>query len=112
MIKLPKKLNIILSIISLSFVVFGSAAAYNNNYMLPQTNEISAVSAQGSFGNINLMTKAEFAELPGIGNTLAERIVEYRNKNGSFSSAEEIMEVRGIGKGKFEKLKDIIYTSR
>lgn len=58
--------------------------------------------------NINTATAAQLTELPGIGDKLAERIVAYREANGPFSSIEEIMEVDGIGEGKFADLKDRI----
>ena len=112
MTKRLSKLNLILSVLSLCFIVIGSAMAHNNDFLKPKASEISTVSAQGTFGNINLMTKEEFAELPGIGDTLAERIVKYRNEHGNFVSPEQIMEIKGIGKGKFEEIKEIIYASR
>ena len=111
MIKPSSKLNLILSVLSLCLVVAGSAMTCRNDFLRPKASEISTVSAQGTFGNINLMTKDEFAERPGIGSTLAERIVEYRDEHGNFTSPEQIMEVKGIGEGKFGKIKDIIYTS-
>ena len=46
--------------------------------------------------------------LPGIGEDLAGRIIDYRNVHGPFKSIEEIMEVRGIGDGTFNKTKDKI----
>ena len=45
--------------------------------------------------------------LPGIGSSTADKIIEYRNKQ-QFSSIEDIMNVSGIGEGKFNKLKDLI----
>lgn len=112
MIKFSSKINYIMCAVSLCAVLLGSIAAYSNDFLLPEADSISTVSAQGTFGNINLMTKEEFAELPGIGEKLAARIVEYRKSNGNFDSPEQIMEVKGIGKARFEKIKDIIYTSR
>lgn len=50
----------------------------------------------------------ELAQLPGIGEELARRIVEYRAENGPFEAVEEIMEVSGIGEGKFTALEDRI----
>ena len=58
--------------------------------------------------DINTATAEELAGLPGIGEALAERIVAYRTEHGPFTSPEEIMEVSGIGPGKFEGLKDRI----
>lgn len=54
--------------------------------------------------DLNSATEEELAELPGIGEELARRIVEYRTENGPFESAEDIMEVSGIGEGKFAVL--------
>jgi comEA protein len=58
--------------------------------------------------NINTATAAELDELPGIGAVLAERIVAYREEHGSFQSKEELMEVSGIGEGKYSELMDLI----
>jgi competence protein ComEA len=46
--------------------------------------------------------------LPGIGSTLAQRIVDYRNQNGPFDRVEDLMEVDGIGQAKYDGLKDLI----
>lgn len=58
--------------------------------------------------DLNSATAEELAQLPGIGEELARRIVEYRAENGSFEAVEEIMEVSGIGEGKFTALEDRI----
>ena len=54
--------------------------------------------------DLNRATNGELAQLPGIGEELARRIVEYREANGPFESIEELMEVSGIGEGKFAGL--------
>ena len=54
--------------------------------------------------NLNTATQEELAQLPGIGEELARRIVEYREAHGAFESMEELMEVSGIGEGKFAGL--------
>ena len=51
--------------------------------------------------NINTAGSEELQKLKGIGPVLAERIIEYRSAKGSFTSIEEIMEVDGIGKGRY-----------
>jgi len=48
--------------------------------------------------------------LPGIGETLAERIVVYRNTHGRFRSVEQLLNVEGIGTGKLEAILDYITT--
>lgn len=58
--------------------------------------------------NINTADAEELTALPGIGEKISERIVEYRTENGLFYSIEEIMEVSGIGEAKFEAIKDMI----
>jgi len=58
--------------------------------------------------NINTATAEELETLPGIGPTYAQRIIEYRQEKGPFTSIEEIKKVRGIGEATFEKIKDLI----
>lgn len=58
--------------------------------------------------NLNTATVAQLQELPGIGVRTAERIVEYREKNGGFKKIEELMNVRGVGEKSFLKLKPLI----
>lgn len=58
--------------------------------------------------NINQADADMLMQLKGIGETKAARIIEYRNSNGGFSCAEDIMNVKGIGKKTFEKIKDLI----
>ena len=58
--------------------------------------------------NINKATEKEFETLPGIGPSLASKIIEYRNQNGKFESIEDIKNVNGIGDNKYEKINDLI----
>lgn len=63
----------------------------------------------GLLVNINMASAAELkAELPGIGDVLSQRIVEYREQHGRFMSKEEIKNVSGIGTKTYEKIKDLI----
>ncbi len=58
--------------------------------------------------NINTATLEELDSLPGIGPTLAQRIIDYRTENGPFTAIEDIMDVSGIGPATFDKIKDLI----
>ena len=58
--------------------------------------------------SINAAGKEEFMALPGIGEVLAQRILDYRQDHGSFSSPEELLNVEGIGKQRLEEILDLI----
>jgi len=58
--------------------------------------------------NLNTATQAQLETLPGIGKSTAERILEYRQKNGGFKKVEDLMNVRGIGEKSFLKMKPLI----
>lgn len=58
--------------------------------------------------NINTASREELQVLPGIGDVIAGRIVEYREQNGGFKSVDEIVEVRGIGEATLNSIKDMI----
>lgn len=58
--------------------------------------------------NINSFKIDELARLPGVGEKIAQRIVEYHQAHGAFKRKEELMRVEGIGEKKFEKVKDLI----
>lgn len=58
--------------------------------------------------NINMATIEELDKLPGVGPAIAQRIIDYRDKNGGFMNVEEIKLVSGIGEKLFEKIKDKI----
>jgi len=60
--------------------------------------------------NINSATKDKLILLPGIGESTAEKIIKFRDLHGNFKKIQDIMKVKGIGKKKFEKMKDFIIT--
>jgi competence protein ComEA len=67
-----------------------------------------AAPAPASIVNLNTATASQIATLPGIGETAAQRIIEYRDKNGGFKKVEELMNVKGIGEKSFLKLKPLV----
>lgn len=68
---------------------------------------VPTASASAATLNVNLNTAsaAQLEELPGIGAKTAQRIIEFRQKNGPFRKVEELMNVKGIGEKSFLKLK-------
>jgi len=58
--------------------------------------------------NINTAGQAELEKLPGIGPSLAKKILEFRQKNGQFKATNDLMAVPGIGEKKYEQLKSMI----
>jgi len=80
---------------------------------VPTSGELSdeqSVLNQGSGGliDINNSSAEELESLPGIGESLASRIVDYRKKNGPFSSIDDLSEVEGIGPAKLESLEGLV----
>lgn len=71
----------------------------------PTASEQPAAPAQI---DINTATAEQFDLLPGIGEELAQRIVDYRETHGNFKSIDELMNVSGIGEKKFANIKDFI----
>jgi competence protein ComEA len=67
--------------------------------------------ADGGVVNVNTASAAQLELLPGIGATVAQRIVEHREQNGAFKSIEDLMLVRGIGEKSFERIKPYLTTS-
>jgi competence protein ComEA len=61
--------------------------------------------------NLNTASVTQLETLPGVGKATAERIVEYREKNGAFKKIEDLMNVRGVGEKSFLKLKPLITVS-
>ena len=58
--------------------------------------------------NINEASQSELETLPGIGPSIASRIIEYREQNGKFSEIEDLQNVKGIGDAKFADIKDLV----
>ena len=71
-------------------------------------SEESSISTDGELININTATLEELDGLPGIGPTIAQRIIDYRSENGPFTTIEEIMDVSGVGTATFDEIKDLI----
>jgi comEA protein len=106
---------------SLFFQILGDtqAVAISHDSLFRSADSISGLSAvkresphKGSIPeksiNINKASVKELSLLPGVGEKTAEKIIAYRNRIGSYKSLEQIMDVKGIGVKKFEKMKRFI----
>lgn len=58
--------------------------------------------------NLNTATAKELAKLPCVGPKIAQAIVEYRNTHGPFKSVEELLNVKGIGRKRLERIRPLI----
>lgn len=68
----------------------------------------TATPTPGAKININYATLEELQTLPGIGPVLAQRIIEYRETYGPFMDVEELLNVKGIGEGLLDRIRDLI----
>lgn len=71
------------------------------------TGEITNAFVNGKL-NINAATAEDLTLLPGIGDTLADRIISYRENNGPFTAVEDLLNVKGIGSASFSKFAEYI----
>ena len=84
--------------------VEGNAASRASKTSSPEQGK----NASGEMVNINTADVEGLKKLKGIGPAMAQRIIDYREANGSFQAPEDIMQVKGIGKVKYAKLKEQI----
>lgn len=68
----------------------------------------SSLAAADSRLNVNTATAPELERLPGIGPSLAQAIIEYREDNGPFQEPKDLLAVPGIGPGKLAQIEDLI----
>ena len=88
--------------------VTAASGGVNSKEATNSTSSSSTSDTTSKKVNINTATQEELDTLPGIGPSIASKIIDYREQNGKFNSIEEIKEVSGIGDAKYEKIKDSI----
>lgn len=88
--------------------VTSSSGGINSEELTNSTQGNSASTTSRGKVNINTASQEELDALPGIGPSIASKIIDYREQNGKFNSIEEIKEVSGIGDAKYDKIKDSI----
>lgn len=76
-----------------------------------QAGKSASVAAPAAAVNLNSATREQLEALPGIGPRTAALILEYRQKNGGFKKAEELMNIKGIGEKSFLKLKPMVVVT-
>lgn len=84
-----------------SILIESGKSYYIGSLSLDENNKSTKIS-------INTATQVMLDSLPGVGAVLAARIIDYRAKNGFFTSLEELKKVQGIGENIFEELKELI----
>lgn len=101
-----------LSIAILLCAIVASIFIYYQRYKEAQTYKFKKVSNEVHQYRININSAKlkELDNLPGIGPSMAQRIIDHRNQNGPFQSLDEITKVKGIGAKSFEKIKGFIST--
>ncbi len=101
---MKKRALLFIPVLALSFMILQPGLIF------AKQAEAAPASVGGEVVKVNL-NKAGLEELEsirGVGPALAERILAYRSENGGFKSLEDLMNVKGIGQGKFDRIKDQI----
>ena len=75
---------------------------------IAQDAPAKAAAAPAAVVNLNAATPEQLESLPGIGPRAAQRIVEYRTKNGGFKKVEDLMKIQGIGERSFLRLRPLV----
>ena len=105
---------IVLFICSLCLVlgIFAGRNIQGDYVFLIENSEVSAENYDQSIElyqlDINSATKSQLQELPGIGEVIAQRIIDYRENNGAFQTLDELQNVEGIGEKKLNAIIELI----
>lgn len=89
-------------------ITYISEDSGNTGVVTSENGQTSTKKEEELMVNINTANEEQLEQLPGIGTSIATRIVNYRKENGKFNSIEDIKNVSGIGDAKFNKIKDNI----
>ena len=89
----------------LGVAVSAAAASAQNKATTPKAAATATATAPV---NLNTATAEQLATIPGVGQKMAERIIDYRQKNGGFKKVEDLMNVSGVGEKSFLKMKPLI----
>lgn len=103
------KIIIITALFAVFIAALLTARYYSDSRLLGSTkSSYNGVIPTDGRLNINSATKEELSMLPGIGDSLSERIIEYREKNGPFENITDLTKVKGIGTKLLESIRQYI----
>ena len=74
----------------------------------PSPGGIPGDGSAGSLVNVNTASPDELETLPGIGEVIAQRIVDHRTENGPFVTVDDLLDVSGIGEATLEDIRDLV----
>ena len=90
------RMNLALSLMLVAALALTPAAALAQKAKAPSNEKV----------NLNTATTEQLETLPGVGPAMAKRIIEHRTKSGKFTKIEDLLNIKGIGEKKFQKIKE------
>jgi len=94
------------------FLIGIALLGMGGNFCAKKLMKVESIASLGhNLGKININTadKQTLICIPGVGEKLAERILDYRNTQGPFASLEELMKIKGITSKKYSKIKEELF---
>ncbi len=88
------------------FLIIIFLLGMGTNFLIKKYPQIKSINYEVKRIDLNQADKLELLDIPGIGEKLAQRIVEFRNLNGEFVDIEELRQIKGIGQYKYGLIKD------
>jgi len=95
-----RRMNLALALVLCLSLALAPASA------LAQKSNTSSKAQAAEKVNLNTATLEQLQTLPGVGPEVAKRILDHRTKVGKFNKIEEILNVKGIGEKRFQRMKD------
>lgn len=78
--------------------------SYDLSRQIRNYEEIEILNRDNNKININTATQKQLENLEGVGKTLAQRVIEYRNNNGQFENIDDLKKVKGFSEKKYQKI--------
>jgi competence protein ComEA len=103
-----RRLPFLIGVVIAALVVGGPDAWAQADKAPAKSSTARQRATPGAPVNLNAASLAQLQTLPGVGASTAQRIVDYRQKNGAFKKVEELMNVKGLGEKSFLKLKPLV----